>query len=352
VSAAHDRGPPDGPLFERDDALGALLREGNRELEQHIDQRRALIALDARIERKKRAWLRGPAWAVAVPVLALGLFYLWAPRDGSLAAGLRLEPETQLVPRAKLTRREPPVEPARDGKTVLPDGSSMQVSRDSRVHWRSTVGGIRVQLDAGEVRCAVNAQHPGKRFVVDAGAYSFVALGHELKVQRGKDGAQVDVYRGRVEVRKGAQRVATVEAGGSWSERVASEPSESRAEVSHREAPRVVAPETKPVPPSTPEPAQDCGAHVKAQAFHVAAECYQKQSQGQGLSAEFALFELARLRSSALNDRAGAVRALEEHQRRFAAGALAHQVQLALERARSSGAHPAGAVQPLAPKAP
>ncbi len=352
MSAPHDQGPPEGPLFERDDALGALLREGNREFEQHIDQRRAFAALDARMERKKRAWLRGPAWAAVVPVLALCLYYAWGPGEGSLGAGLTAEPAAPVAVHSREPRRARPVESTTDGKTVLPDGSSLEVARDSRVHWRSTVGGIRVQLDDGEVQCAVNAQHPGKRFVVEAGAYSFVALGHELKVQRKKGSAHVDVYSGRVEVRKGAQRVATVQAGGSWSEPAVSEQSEARSEPVRHELQRPAQAESKPAQPSPPEPARDCGAQVKAQAFAAAAECYQEQSQGQGLTAEFALFELARLRMSALNDRAGAVRALEEHQRRFASGALAHQVQVALERARAGSTRPASPVQPLAPRAP
>ena len=67
------------------------------------------------------------------------------------------------------------------------------------------------------------------------------------------------------------------------------------------------------------------------------------------MTAEFALFELARLRLSALNDREGAVRALEEHQRRFASGALSHQVQVALARARASTPSQNAPAQPVEP---
>ena len=70
---------------------------------------------------------------------------------------------------------------------------------------------------------------------------------------------------------------------------------------------------------------------------------------GSGLSAELALYELARLRLSALGDATGAVSALEEHRRRFAKGALKNQVALSLVRALSAAGRHAEAVRALEP---
>jgi hypothetical protein len=338
VSGPRDQ-EPQGPLFQRDDRLGELLREANRELSQNIDARRAFIALDEKLERRKRAPWRAPAMALASGALVLGTFCaLKGPYPGALTAGVRLEPDTQVATAPDTRVFSAPERKASmgNGKTLLPDGSAMQVSAEGRVHWHEGTGGVLVRLERGDVRCKVSPQRAGKRFVVEAGDYAFVAEGHELEVASKKDGPHLRVHGGRVEVHRGRERVAVVNAGESWSP-ADSRASEPPAQTAHHEAPKPAPEERKAEPVSAPAPlaAEDCAAKVKAQAFAQAATCYEKQSQGKGLSAEFALFELSRLRLSALNDAAGAVRALEEHQRRFATGALAHQVQVALARARA-----------------
>jgi hypothetical protein len=318
---------PDAPLSSRDDALGALLRRANHEFSQHIDRQASLHRLEAQLNQPAPRPLRVPVLLFAPALLALALF-AW-PRLTSRTD------DHPGVPVAQVASAPLDVEVTlADGKTALPDGSSVVVSRASHARWQRTPRGIRVRLARGQVHCQVTKQRGDQRFVVEAGEYSFVVLGTELRVERAEHSARLDVSSGRVEVTKGEQTLAFVSAGGSWTS-----PEEPAAPAPSAPEPPPAQPAEKPAhgpraeKRSEPAPAQDCAQLVKSQALSQAAECYARNAQGTGLGAELALFELARLRGSALHDTAGAVSALEEHQRRFPQGALSRQVELAHVRA-------------------
>jgi len=70
----------------------------------------------------------------------------------------------------------------------------------------------------------------------------------------------------------------------------------------------------------------DCLSLVRSGETRRAESCFADQAAGQGLDAEVGLYELSRLRRDALGDTAGALRALEEHRRRFSSGALRAEV--------------------------
>lgn len=70
----------------------------------------------------------------------------------------------------------------------------------------------------------------------------------------------------------------------------------------------------------------DCLTLVRSGEPRRAEACFRQQASGQGLDAEVGLYELARLRRDALGDTAGALRALEDHRRRFPGGALRAEV--------------------------
>jgi hypothetical protein len=343
MSERPDELPEVTPLSQRDDRLGALLRQGNADFQRDIDSRRALLRLEEKRERQRRP-LRAHAFALSLSALLLGLFYAWGfHSDGSLGAGSHAVP----VAEHPLASVAPPVASEHEnsfysGQTKLPDGSSVHMAAQSRARWRRTHGGIRVRLDAGQVRCAVTKQREGKRFVVEAGGYSFVVLGTELKVERDARESRLDVFSGRVEVREGTRSIAFVSAGGSWTGPTKSEPAAQDVDGDASEqadsigavSPRETRKEQHPLHEKhEPVPVEDCASLLKQQAFAPAAACYGRQGEGTGLGAELALVELARLRMSALNDPDGAVSVLEEHKRRFASGVLKQQVEVALTRA-------------------
>jgi hypothetical protein len=343
--------PPHGdstPLAERAGALGELLRRGNAELAENTRQPEALRRLEARLSRQKeqRSWL--------VPAFGLGA-------AGALASFLLLqEPAAapELVrtgmperPPAAQSARPAPVEPEStfaQGSTKLPDGSAVQVAAQSQARWKRTRRGIQVELAAGEVRCDVPEQPAGQEFVITTGSYRFVVLGTELSVRNTMEESYLEVFSGSVQVQRDAETVATVSAGERWvgPNAAAREQPEAPEELpALREARRA---EPAPVAPG-PAPAADCTALVKSQTFAEAASCYALQAEGSGLAAELALFELSRLRLSALHDASGAVRTLEEHQQRFPRGVLTSQVQVALVRALSAAGRHEDALEALEP---
>jgi hypothetical protein len=350
MSARPPELPPDRPLVERDDALGGLMRRANAEFARDIDAHAALRRLEARREQPKSRFFSLGGLALAPALLACA----WL-------AWLVLEPNRAAAPTVAMHTPEAPVQAPEVeqslalGPTKLPDGSSVETSRESRARWRRTARGIRVRLAAGEVRCAVTKQQGEKRFVVEAGGYAFVVLGTELRVQRSAEQSRLEVLSGRVEVRRGDASLAFVGAGQSWSGPTLSEATpaptpQPSATAEPSVAPRPVHDRSAKPPKSEPAPpGEDCAARVKEQDFAQAERCYAQQAQGSGLSAELALYELSRLRLSALGNAAGAVSALEEHRQRFARGVLTSQVELSLVRALSAAGRHAEAVRALEP---
>lgn len=73
----------------------------------------------------------------------------------------------------------------------------------------------------------------------------------------------------------------------------------------------------------------DCGIRAETDARH-GLECYLVEARGDGLAAEVALYEAARLRRDALDDPAGALESLTEHRRRFPSGNLKFEVDLSI----------------------
>jgi hypothetical protein len=60
----------------------------------------------------------------------------------------------------------------------------------------------------------------------------------------------------------------------------------------------------------------------------AAEQCFGQRASGSGLSAEMALYEMARLRRDMLRDGAGALSALDDYRKRFPQGSLRHEVDI------------------------
>lgn len=89
-----------------------------------------------------------------------------------------------------------------------------------------------------------------------------------------------------------------------------------------------------PVRPLVPGPSQaqpeaeDCLALARDGRVRPAESCFERRSQGTGLSAEMALYELARLRRDVLGDAEAALDALGDYRERFPAGSLRNEVEV------------------------
>lgn len=73
---------------------------------------------------------------------------------------------------------------------------------------------------------------------------------------------------------------------------------------------------------SASQPEEDCLGHARAGDAARAARCFEQRALGSGLSAQIALYELARLQRDALGDPARALGTLEQYLARFPEGSL------------------------------
>jgi tetratricopeptide (TPR) repeat protein len=96
-------------------------------------------------------------------------------------------------------------------------------------------------------------------------------------------------------------------------------PHAALAQGAHELAPDVAA-------PAPSEPSQDCLGFARLGDATKAEQCFEAQAAGQNLSAEVALYELARLRRDMLGEPASALSALDDYTQRFPRGYLSGEV--------------------------
>jgi hypothetical protein len=72
----------------------------------------------------------------------------------------------------------------------------------------------------------------------------------------------------------------------------------------------------------------DCLKLAREGDARAAERCFEARARGSGLSAEYSLYELARLRRDLLEDSSGALAALDQHRARFPRGGLRAEVEL------------------------
>lgn len=111
---------------------------------------------------------------------------------------------------------------------------------------------------------------------------------------------------------------------------------DTRRALGRESTPSSAAPSTSrssPSPRSVPLGASSaveerCSDWTNRGEYAAAAECYARKAQGSGVGAEWALLEKARIHSRAQGKPEEALRALDEYERRFAAGSLAREARL------------------------
>jgi hypothetical protein len=187
-----------------------------------------------------------------------------------------------------------------------------------------------VSLSRGSIDVVVTSRPVGREFQVEADGYRFSVIGTQFRVALGDELVKLEVREGRVAVFGASAPLATVSAGQSWqgsvSPPVAQEPTQPNPSASggNRE------PASTVPPAETAESAADCLRLAREDQAGLAARCYERVAAGQGLSAEMAQVELARLRRDVLHDAPGSLRALRDYLARYPNGAFHTEAAISL----------------------
>lgn len=217
------------------------------------------------------------------------------------------------------------------GKSQLPDGTEVELAEGTEGSYRADEQRSSLEFDRGRLNIKVAHQREGRHFVVKTQGFEFRVLGTQFCVVTSGNRINLDVTEGRVEVSDATSTLKVVEAGGHWSNLGDSEPNELPAASVAQLQPHLLAPRVDSAPPN-PKNANDptsCRDLLRSGEPTQSEQCYLQIAQGNGLSAEMALYEVARLRRDVLSNPGAALGALDEYERRFASGTLAPEVGMA-----------------------
>jgi tetratricopeptide (TPR) repeat protein len=154
-------------------------------------------------------------------------------------------------------------------------------------------------------------------------------LGTRFSVIARESQVDLNVTEGRVLVNNANGTHTIVQAGRHWSNR--DEPSKE-APLLPSAAPSIKV-EARPLPEvstaTKPNDISTCRDYVRDGNPRVAQDCYLQAASGRGLSAEMALYEVARLRRDVLSNPSGSLAALDDYESRFPSGTFAPEVRIA-----------------------
>lgn len=330
----HTPSPP--RLLHSDEEVAALFTSVESELRSGIDEASAWRRLQPRLQgslTNAPPTVSTRARYSFLAAVAAGLMLGWF--------GWRLVQPSLLRPTASTLQPMPSMQNNSSirlaaGKSKLPDGTIVELAAGAQGTYKTERSRSTLEFDRGRLDVAVAAQPPERPFVVKAQDYEFVVLGTRFSVN--VVGSQVDlaVTEGRVAVQTAAKRLRIVAAGDHWSSRDESPVIDSTA-VEPPAVPSSRNPLPSPEPKSVGSAAQLAAPNDPATCRDLlrdgipgkAETCYSAIAAGSGLSAEMALYEVARLRRDVLADPNGALLALDEYESRFASGTLAPEVRMA-----------------------
>jgi hypothetical protein len=370
--------PPPRLADGRDPVAGALREVRRRAQPTTADEGAAWRRMAARQGHARPEGGGGPGWwwwSAGAVVAAVGLLVLgragWSPAGpdarthaalapapraarapearpnvepalrASAAPRAAVAPPSSAAPEPTVATAAPPVRlalaarpvPLPAGPAALEDEATVEAAPGTAARAATDGALVRVVLDRGEVRLHVQKRVAGgPGFEVDAGPYRFRVLGTRFRVahraQEQARGSQVELWveEGRVSVARGARALGVIEAGGHWS-------ADQTPAHTIRRPPLAAASVPPPAPAPAPVPARArCGELASArETAGEAVSCYLAQAAGgDGIAAETALYEVARLRRDALRDGAGALEAFRQYRDRFPRGMLRAEVDLSI----------------------
>jgi hypothetical protein len=330
---AHFPLDPDEPArLTQDHELGGLLERANVAYRSGLDEHSAFQRLESRLEpRTHAAWGWRPATVAAALSIAAGAV-LFVSRDEE-PSHVALGPELSSSRSRGTLEREP-----LDG--VAPAASN----------------GARLGRGTGDERADGEDADPAPEASRDKGFEELEAVSRDASERAAARNQRVtgelDPQQSPGEgLRQGSRRDDEPRArrDDEPSQARAAEPQRALATDPRSEADaQLVTPKTRlspsprssePVAPVNPTPAVDVPTSMTPPAPNCldlagqgearAAElCYAQRAAGSGLSAEAALYDMARLRRDALQDANGALAALNDYRQRFPNGSLLNEVGL------------------------
>jgi hypothetical protein len=213
------------------------------------------------------------------------------------------------------------------GKSQLADGTLVELTDDAQGMLVADSHRSSLRFDRGRLNIHVAHQSPGHSFAVKVHDVEFVVLGTRFSVVAREQAVTLDVSEGKVLVKRAAKESVIVQAGQHWSSsaEVSANPAPSSA-VTHplaTSAPSLVAPVEKT------NDVSHCRGYLRDGKPQQAQDCYLQIAAGKGLSAEMALYEVARLRRDVLSNPSSSLAALDDYEARFPSGTLAPEVRQA-----------------------
>jgi hypothetical protein len=209
---------------------------------------------------------------------------------------------------------------------------------------------IVVALDRGTVQMVVTRRRAGERLEVVAGRYVFRVIGTQFQVSRSGGAARLVVSEGVVAVVTAGREMGRISAGQEWVGAIeaaegAAPGLPAAAEGDDLQPAAIVSPPPQPPAPASLSPAPaspavgpisrkdaadaapalratDCLTMAREGSPERALVCFGAVARGDGLEAEIALYETARLRRDVMSDPRGGLASLAEYHRRFPAGSL------------------------------
>jgi hypothetical protein len=216
------------------------------------------------------------------------------------------------------------------GKSQLTDGTLVELTDDAQGTLVVDAHRSTLEFDRGRLEIQVAHQLPGHSFAVRTAGVEFTVLGTRFSVVAQGSRVELNVTEGKVLVKNSMSQPTIVQAGGHWSNR---DPS--------NEIPSVAATAARPVKPPAPTsmregPSADkandvstCRDYLRDGRPQAAQDCYLSFASGGGLSAEMALYEVARLRRDVLSNLSASLVALDDYDARFPSGTFAPEVHMA-----------------------
>lgn len=325
--------PSSGParLSQETPEMAELFTKAESAYRDGLDEVRAWEALRfrlafpdrprPRVRSKYRATLAACAAAAVVALTWVGWNH-YRSSDAAQRHALRSNSPAPAVSNHLSIRLAPGKSQLADGTMVeLTEGAQGTLVADNRV---STL-----QFDRGRLNIHVARQSPGHSFAVKTGEVEFVVLGTRFSVMAHGQDVALDVSEGKVLVKSPANEPVIVQAGGRWSNSAVAPTSTTPSlGVTHASLPSA-----SPPPDNTPaaknNDASTCRGYLRDGKPRQAQDCYLQIATGKGLSAEMALYEVARLRRDVLSNPSSSLAALDEYERRFPSGTLTPEVQQA-----------------------
>jgi hypothetical protein len=318
--------------------MAAVFVHAESEYREGLDERLAWQRLQARLlASEKDAFADGPTrtrpWIIAAVAagVAASLLLGWY--------GWRSLPPDAIEARATASASQSEASPITAGtsirlaagRTRLPDGTEVELADGAHGVYRSEQQRSTLEFERGRLDIAVAHQTAGRRFVVKAQDYEFVVLGTQFSVRIVGSRVDLDVTEGRVAVHAATRTLNIVEKGGHWSNwdepKAIVNPTASA--VRPTQPLRSTQSENPKVQTTTTESFANCRVLSRNGKARQAEQCYVAVAEGNGLSAEMALYEVARLRRDVLSDPSSSLAALDAYEARFASGTLAPEIRMA-----------------------